>query len=117
MKFLVDEQLPFSLVKWLRAKGFDAIHAASLGTGSRISDSQVTQQSMIEKRVVISKDLDFFTSFLLRKEPFKLVYLTTGNIKNPDLLDLFEANFEKIRTLLLQFDVIEMNREQLRPRR
>ena len=116
MKFLVDEQLPFPLVKWLRANGFDAIHASSLGKGTRIPDSQINQQSMVENRVVISKDVDFFNTFLLKKEPFKLLYLTTGNIKNADLLALFEANFEKIQSLLSEFDVVEMNHRQLRPR-
>jgi predicted nuclease of predicted toxin-antitoxin system len=75
MKFLVDEQLPESLVKWLETQGFDAVHATSLGTGVRISDTDIAKTSVRESRVVISKDIDFFKRYALLKEPYKLLYL------------------------------------------
>ncbi len=97
MKFLVDEQLPASLVKWLAGKGFDTIHATSLGMGVRISDTDIARRSMQESRIVISKDIDFFNRYTLLKEPYKLLYLTTGNIKNSDLLQFFERNWQMSR--------------------
>lgn len=93
MKFLVDEQLPGSLVKWLTSHGFDAIHATSLGTGVRIPDTDIAKRSMQESRIVISKDIDFFNRYAFLREPYKLLYLTTGNIKNSDLILLFERNW------------------------
>lgn len=113
MKFLVDEQLPGNLVKWLNEQGYDAIHATSLGTGIRISDTDITMRSMKESRIVISKDIDFFNRYTLLKEPYKLLYLTTGNIKNSDLLRLFERNWPTIQNLLTSHDVIEMNQKSI----
>ena len=60
MKFIVDEQLPPSLVTLLNEKGFNTIHALSLGTNFLVSDSEICLKSMSEKRIVISKDVDFF---------------------------------------------------------
>ena len=113
MKFIVDEQLPASLVRWLETEGHSAIHATSLGTGTKISDLDICQKSMADERVVISKDVDFFNRFLLKNEPWKLLYLTTGNIPNRELLQLFQANFPKILEMLATADVIELNQQNL----
>ncbi len=87
MKFLIDEQLPPLLVDWLQEKGYDTIHATALATGDRITDHYICQRSIDEQRVVITKDEDFLTTYLLKKQPYKLIYLTVGNIKNRQLLD------------------------------
>jgi predicted nuclease of predicted toxin-antitoxin system len=113
MKFLVDEQLPGSLVAWLSQEGHDAVHATSLGTEVKISDVDISQESMKQKRIVISKDVDFFNRFLIKKEPWKLLYLTTGNISNRDLLSLFQSNLHQILQLFQNADVVEMNRQNL----
>jgi predicted nuclease of predicted toxin-antitoxin system len=113
MKFLVDEQLPGSLVNFLISAGFDTIHATSLGTGVKISDADVSNESMQQQRIVISKDVDFFNRFLIKKEPWKLLYLTTGNISKRDLLSLFQSNLHQILQLFQNADVVEMNRQNL----
>lgn len=113
MKFLVDEQLPGRLVHWLIKKGFDAVHATSLATGLRIPDWEIAQTSMLEERIVISKDIDFFNRFVLRREPYKLIYLTTGNISNNALIQLFEGNWPILSSLLHTCDVVEMSYDGL----
>ncbi len=69
MSFIVDEQLPESLVKWLESQSFDTIHATSLGTGTKITDEEIALKSMEQQRVVISKDIDFFNRFIIKNEP------------------------------------------------
>ena len=113
MKFLVDEQLPISLVKWLAAQGYDVIHATSLGKNLRISDKEVCKESMLNQRVVISKDIDFLNTYLIRKEPWKLIYLTTGNISNKVLLELFQSNLSQLIDLLGKVSVVEMNQQNI----
>ena len=113
MKFIVDEQLPGSLVKWLCEQNIDAIHATSLGTGDKISDLEICKKSILEERVVISKDIDFLNRFLLKNEPWKLIYVTTGNISNRDLLSLFQNNFKQLSKMLEHSAVIELNRHNL----
>ncbi len=113
MKFLVDEQLPISLVKWLEGQGYNVIHATSLGKNLRISDKEVCKESMLNQRVVISKDIDFLNTYLIRKEPWKLIYLTTGNISNKVLLELFQSNLSQLIDLLGKVNVVEMNQQNI----
>ncbi len=69
MKFIVDAQLPLSLVEFLRNKGFDAVHTSELSQGNETSDRDITKLSLAENRIVISKDGDFYDSFAATKEP------------------------------------------------
>jgi predicted nuclease of predicted toxin-antitoxin system len=94
MKFLVDEQLPPLLVDWLLERQYDTIYATALAAGKRITDHDICQCSIDEQRVVITKDEDFLTTYLMKKQPYKLIYLTVDNIKNRQLLDRFRANFD-----------------------
>ncbi|MCF8246048.1 MAG: DUF5615 family PIN-like protein [Saprospiraceae bacterium] len=113
MKFLIDEQLPISLVKWLAGQGFDVIHATALGKNMKISDKDVCRESITNQRVVISKDIDFLNSFLIKKEPWKLIYLTTGNISNKYLLALFQSNLNQIIDLFDKANVVEMSQQNI----
>ena len=109
MKFLVDEQLPYLLADWLQAKGHDAIHVSALVASNRIPDNYICERSMAEERIVITKDVDFLNTYLVKKQPYKLVYVTTGNLRNRSLLDLFRAFFNQLLHELETADVIEMN--------
>ncbi len=92
MKFIVDAQLPKSLARFLSEHGFDAIHTLDLPRKNITNDLQINSLSINENRVVISKDADFYNSYTARKEPYKLLYLTTGNISSKNLLNLFDKN-------------------------
>ncbi len=109
MRFIVDEQLPNSLATWLHDQGYEAERMSALKDGTRITDNEIISKSMQEKSIVISKDSDFFQRFLIKKEPHKLLYITTGNIKNSELLQLFSKNFESIVLDLQKHSVVEMN--------
>ena len=117
MKFLIDEQLPPLLVSWLTEKGYDTIHATALSTGARISDAFICQRSIDEQRVVVTKDEDFLTTYLLKKQPYKLIYITGGNMKNRQLLDMFRANFDALLFRLnTGANVIKINQFDIRVR-
>ena len=62
MKFLVDAQLPKRLASLLNGAGYDTLHTLDLPDKNFTKDSQINQISIKEKRVVISKDLDFIES-------------------------------------------------------
>lgn len=57
MRFLVDAQLPKSLARFLRERGFDAVHTLELPDKNRTDDLAIIQISLAESRVVISKDV------------------------------------------------------------
>jgi predicted nuclease of predicted toxin-antitoxin system len=110
VKFLIDAQLPKTLAKFFRDRGFDAIHTLELPDKNVTDDLEINRISLTENRIVISKDSDFYDSYSARQEPYKLLYLTTGNICNNDLLELFDKNLLLIIHSLQNGSVVEINR-------
>ena len=86
MKFLVDAQLPKSLSDFLNWRGFDSIHTLDLPQKNNTSDAGVIQLADRDNRIVISKDVDFLNTHLLKLLPKKLVMVKTGNICNKRLI-------------------------------
>ncbi len=113
MKFIVDAQLPKSLAAWLREHGHDAIHTLELPLKNATDDLEINAISLKEQRIVISKDSDFFDRYFQKVEPYKLLFLTIGNISNKELLQLFADNLDKITTALETYFVVEINRKSL----
>lgn len=113
MKFIVDAQLPRSLAGFLRDKDLDAIHTLDLPKGNETSDIEINQLSLAEKRVVISKDRDFYDSFTATREPFKLLQIRTGNMSNADLIGLFDKNLKTIISELQTASVVEVTRNYI----
>lgn len=113
MKFLVDAQLPKILARFLRERGFDAIHTLDLKLKNVTDDIEINKISLAENRIVITKDSDFYDSYAAKQEPYKLLYLTTGNISNPDLLELFDINLLLIVHSLQNGAVIEITRTSI----
>ncbi len=75
---------------WLREKGFDSIHTLELPNKNSTTDEAINQASFGEEKIVISKDTDFLQSFKLTKQYYKLLLITTGNILNNQLKEIFE---------------------------
>lgn len=118
MKFIIDAQprggpLPQLLAVWLKDRGFDAIHTLELPEANRSDDSEIITVADRDDRVVISKDSDFFDDHILRGKPKKLLVVKTGNIKNRDLIRLFERNIERIEKLFKRYVLIEISRSEL----
>ena len=113
VKFIVDAQLPFRLSSWLRKQGFDVIHTTDLPDKNLTKDSLIIKIAEEQNRVVITKDSDFFEHYLIHNKPEKILMITTGNIVNKELLELFQVNIEQILTLLNENQVIEINNEKI----
>jgi|SRR5215218_6257962 len=113
MKFLVDAQLPRRLVGRLREAGHDALHTLDLPLGNRTTDVAINELSAREGYAVVTKDSDFVNSFLLSREPYKLLLVSTGNISNAELEALFLSNLERIAEGFETLDFIELDRKAL----
>ncbi len=113
MKFLVDAQLPLRLARCLRDAGHDVVHTRELPDQNATPDSVINQLSLTEERVVITKDLDFLETFLIRQQPYKLLLVTTGNIKNAALESLFLNNLTQLVELFEQHTYLELSRDTL----
>jgi predicted nuclease of predicted toxin-antitoxin system len=110
MNFLIDAQLPRRLARFLRDRGHDVLHTRDLTRGNRTGDSEINTISLQDQRIVVTKDADFVNSFTLHGIPYKLLLVSTGNIANDDLLDIFTRNIVAIETAFSTASSIEINR-------
>ena len=113
MKFLIDAQLPRRLAAELKQAGFEATHTLELPEGNRTTDQALIKLSISEQSVLVTKDSDFVQSFLLKRQPWKLLLVSTGNISNDELIKLFQMNIGQIAGSLTTFDFVELNRTNL----
>ena len=109
MKFIVDAQLPRRLARELAASGHDAVHTLDLPAANRTQDKDIVALAILENRVVVTKDNDFVTSFLLRGTPPKLLLVSTGNISNDALSKLLEANKTALENAFNTHDFVELS--------
>ena len=95
MKFLVDNQLPSSLARWLTARGHDAGHVLDRGEG-QTDDRQLWQSAIFENRIMVSKDEDFFILATRPNDVGQLLWLRVGNCRTPMLLAAFDRAWHNI---------------------
>ena len=113
MKLLIDAQLPRRLCQLFLDHGHDALHTLNLVDGNATSDRQINKISVDEQRVVMTKDADFVNSMILYKMPYKLLLVSTGNIRNRALFDLIHTNIDLLVELLEEHSFIELNQDSL----
>jgi predicted nuclease of predicted toxin-antitoxin system len=58
MRYIVDAQLPRQLARWLRERGDDVVHTLDLPARNQTPDSAINTRSILEQRIVITKDAD-----------------------------------------------------------
>ena len=89
MKAICDVHLSFRLVKFLAANGLEALHVNQMPRQSATPDAEIAAFADANDYVVITKDEDFRTGYLLRQQPRKLIHIRTGNgIKDQALMEL-----------------------------
>jgi predicted nuclease of predicted toxin-antitoxin system len=96
VKWFVDAQLPLALAVAIRMTGRDVRHTLDLPLANRTSDDLVRDLVEQEDRVMVTKDRGFRASHVLSGRPKRLVFVTTGNIRNAQLLPLFIRNLPLI---------------------
>jgi len=90
-RFLVDNQLPGALARWIQAQGCEAEHVLALDL-AQSSDVAIWQKAASTGAVIVSKDEDFAQLTLVRREPVAVVWLRFGNCRTSVLL----ANIERL---------------------
>jgi len=112
MKFLIDAQLPESLSEFFSEH--DIVHTRSLKSGNKTKDKSINILSVNEKRIVITKDTDFYYSYIASKKPYKLVLVKLGNMRIAELKRYFKANTEKIIDVLAENSFIILEPDKIR---
>jgi predicted nuclease of predicted toxin-antitoxin system len=97
----------------LREAGHDALHTLDLPDGNRTTDAEINATSWREQRVAVTKDADFVNSFLLRHQPYKLLLISTGNIRNTALETLIVTQLPAIVTAFGSHDYVELSHTAL----
>jgi predicted nuclease of predicted toxin-antitoxin system len=110
VNFLIDAQLPRQLARLFRAAGHDSLHTLDLPAGNRTMDHEINDLSVRDQRVVITKDEDFVNSFLIARRPYKLLLISTGNIRNSELMALIAPNIPAIVQIFVGHDFVELTR-------
>lgn len=113
MKFLLDAQLPPRLAIRLRSFGHECLHTRELPLGNRTPDSTISDLSLRDRLVVVTKDADFVNSFLLHKSPYKLLLISAGNLSNAELEALLARRFPGLVAALTDSHFVELDRENL----
>ena len=98
MKFLVDNQLPAALARWLSAKGWESVHVLDLRLNES-DDEQIWAWAASEGLGVVSKD-DDFQSRATHRRTVQVVWVRLGNCRNKMLLDTFERQLPAVISAL-----------------
>jgi predicted nuclease of predicted toxin-antitoxin system len=94
----------------LRRRGIEVLHTSELPLGNRTTDEELKYLSLTQAYVIVTKDSDFVDNLLLHQKLHKLILVSTGNISNNELIELF-ANYElEIRDSLSQAHFVELTR-------
>lgn len=113
MKFIIDAQLPRRLVIMLRELGYEAQHTWGLEQGNRTPDDDISLLADRQDAIVVTKDADFVDTHILKRTPGKLLIITTGNISNRRLLQLFRDHMQAIASALEHSSLVELNQSGL----
>lgn len=113
MRFLIDAQLPASLVVLLQSHGHDSIHTDNLPNKESSTDLEIRKLADSEGRIVITKDYDFLDSYYFQNSPQKLLLITTGNLKNQRLFELIEFNIDHIVQLFREYTFVELSNNEI----
>ena len=102
LRLIVDTQLPPSLAEFFRRRGFDATHVVDYPSGALTQDEEIIVIATNEKRIIVTKDMDFFDYFMLKSYPPAVMLLQLGNIKNRDLFVFIDNHLDTIHKLFTE---------------
>ena len=108
MKFLVDNQLPISLARYLQKQGHDCRHVLEIDLATA-SDVEICRYADREERIIISKDEDFLYLANRPGATTRFLWVRLGNCRTASLLAAFERFWPMIETALNMGDrIIEL---------
>lgn len=94
MRFLVDQQLPPALARWLADQGHDATHVQDHGL-AEAEDPEICRHALASAAAVVTKDADF-AALSRRPEAPPIVWIRFGNARRATLLERMAAILPEI---------------------
>jgi predicted nuclease of predicted toxin-antitoxin system len=91
---VVDANLPERLARWLRSRGFSAVHVSELGVIGTVDESILVYAGRIGA-IAISKDKDFRNQ-VNENGPARLLWVRWGNTSRKVLFERFSEEISEI---------------------
>jgi predicted nuclease of predicted toxin-antitoxin system len=115
-RVLLDQGISRTAAKILRETGWDALHTGDIGL-SRATDQEILTYARLEKRVVITLDADFHAILAVQnaKSP-SVVRIRHEGLKGPELANLIETIWPRIREQLESGAMVTVTRKSIRIR-
>jgi len=110
MKFLLDAQLPPSLKEVFISKVITVFIRLIWTLVIIHPDKVINELSIKENLVLITKDSDFYESFIIKNEPYKLILVKLGNTSRKELILFFEDHFTEIIARIMAESMLLLNR-------
>jgi predicted nuclease of predicted toxin-antitoxin system len=108
VKFLIDNQLPTALARFLASRGVDCHHVLDVELGDA-TDAAIWDYATRHDYVVISKDEDFLYLATTASARARLIWVRIGNCRKKALLAAVERLWPKIEAGLAAGDrIIEL---------
>jgi predicted nuclease of predicted toxin-antitoxin system len=95
VRFLIDNQLPVALARFLSSSGSDSLHVLDIGL-AQASDSEIWRYAAERQFVLVSKDEDFFNRAAQPGAPVQLVWIRLGNCPKAGLLAAIERTWSRV---------------------
>ena len=95
MKFLVDNQLPTALARFLTARGDTCEHVLDLGI-AQAYDAEICRRYEDSRNVLISKDEDFLHLAVRPGARLVLIWVRMGNCRRRELLAAVERAWPRV---------------------
>jgi predicted nuclease of predicted toxin-antitoxin system len=99
VKFLVDNQLPATLARFLNSQGIDCRHVLDLNLEDS-SDAKIWKCADQNDYIVISKDEDFLYLANIPSVKARLIWIRLGNCRTKKLLSVMENLWPQIEARL-----------------
>lgn len=113
MIIYVDAHLPASVSTSFEQQGAKVIHTSGLISGNATPDSEIANLAAQSNGVVVTKDIDFYHSFMLKRIPPKLVLVKFGNARLAEVRKIFATHAAEILELLHSHDLVELYKDRL----
>jgi predicted nuclease of predicted toxin-antitoxin system len=69
----------------------------------------LNEVSVVDERVVVTKDTDFYYSHILQNRPWKLILVRTGNLGLKETKRMFENHLPEIEDALKSCSLVALN--------
>jgi len=99
LRFLIDAQLPPRLAHRLNELGHEAIHVFDIGLATA-TDSDIWAAALTRDAALITKDRDFATLRVARREGPPIVWLRFGNCDTDTLIKRVTGALDRIAEAL-----------------